>query len=190
MRDQARVLIAQGIDPLAEKDQAEAKSGPTFGEVAKEWFSIKSRSWAKSNIKPMRLRLEKYLLSNFDKTPIKDLSTQDFLKVLREIEGRGKYETAHRIDQMASQISRFARLSGIIDRNPLADIADIMVPAKTIHRKAILNTDEIGCLLRDLECSTSCPITTFALKIMPYVLVRSGELRGARWDKIDFETRT
>ena len=189
-RDQARVLIAQGVDPLEEKNQAEAKSGPTFGEVAKEWFALKSRSWAESNIKPMRLRLEKYLLSNFDKTPIKDLTTQDFLKVLRGIEGRGKYETAHRIAQMASQISRFARLSGLIAHNPLADIADILIPVKTTHHKAIITPDEIGCMLRDLEYSKSRPVTTFALKIMPYVFVRSGELRSARWDEIDFETRT
>ena len=73
-RDQARVLLAQGVDPLAEKDQAEVKSGPTFGEVAEEWFAIKSHSWSKSSIKPRRLRLEKYLLANFAKTPIKDLT--------------------------------------------------------------------------------------------------------------------
>lgn len=75
----------------------------------------------------MRLRLEKYLLNNFDKIPIKDLTTQDYLRVLRAIEGCGKYETAHRIAQMASQVSRFAKLSGLIDHNPLADISDILI---------------------------------------------------------------
>lgn len=61
---------------------------------------------------------------------------------------------------------------------------------KATHHKAILNPDEIGCLLRDLENTKSRPITTLALRIMPYVFVRSGELRKARWAEIDFETRT
>ncbi len=188
-RDQARVLLASGSDPQATKKEKETQ-GITFGAVAEEWFAFKCSLWGEGYAKVVRLRMDKYLLANFANDALKELRACDFLPMLREIEYQEKYETAHRIAQIANQIFRYAKLLGIIENNPIADISEIMMSAKVTHRSAILDPEQIGCMLRDLEYTTSRPVTTYALKIMPYVFVRSGELRAALWDEIDFDTKT
>lgn len=42
----------------------------------------------------MRLRLDSYLLPMLPRKPFSDLTTQDFLAVLRKVENRGRLETA------------------------------------------------------------------------------------------------
>ena len=58
---------------------------------------------------------------------------------------------------------------------------------QTQHYAAIINPADFGSLLADIEQYKGEPAISHALRILPYVFVRSGELRGARWDEIDVE---
>ncbi|ABM18593.1 hypothetical protein Maqu_1509 [Marinobacter nauticus VT8] len=53
--------------------------------------------------------------------------------VLRKIQAQGKYETAHRIKQRISQVSRFAISDGSAERDPAADLRGHLksMPAKS-----------------------------------------------------------
>ncbi len=53
------------------------------------------------------------------------------------------------------------------------------------HRAAITTPAEVGNLLRAIDAYPGDLSIRYALKILPYVFVRSGELRGARWEEID-----
>ncbi|WP_396623287.1 phage integrase central domain-containing protein [Marinobacter sp. W-8] len=52
--------------------------------------------------------------------------------MLRKIQAQGKYETAHRIKQQISQVSRFAISDGWAERDPAADLRGLVksMPAK------------------------------------------------------------
>ena len=187
-RDAARTLLASGGDPKTEKNVAEHKrNAPTFHSVAEEWFSVKKEAWSDGHTRTMRLRLDSYLLPMLPRKPFSELTTQDFLEVLRKVENRGRLETAHRLAQICGQVARFARLSGIIRYDPVQGISEVLKPAKEKHQATITNPAEVGRLLSIIETYPGRTVTLMALRIMPYVFVRSGELRGAKWEEIDMD---
>ncbi len=188
-RDAARTLLANGGDPLGEKKESE-KLACTFDSVLEEWFEYRKREWAPSYIRAMRLRVNRYLHGKLPDKPFSELEVQDFLSIIREIEKRGTFETARKIAQICGQVCRYARLSGLIKSNPIEGIAEILVPYKSEHFKAITDPVQIGQLLRDIQHYPGRPPTGFALRILPYVFIRSQELRGARWSEINFDTAT
>jgi integrase len=49
---------------------------------------------------------------------------------------------------------------------------------------------KIGELLTKIFSYQGSPSVVYALRILPYVFTRPGELRHAEWEKIDFETAT
>lgn len=55
------------------------------------------------------------------------------------------------------------------------------------HHASITDPQEIGALLRAIDDYLGDVSISFALKILPYVFVRSSELRGATWAEIDLD---
>ena len=58
---------------------------------------------------------------------------------------------------------------------------------ETKHRSAIVAPSSIGALLRAIETYDGDISILYALRILPYVFVRSQELRGAAWEEIDLD---
>jgi integrase len=187
-RDAARTLLANGGDPLAEK--GEKSSAPDFATVAEEWFQFKSRTWAERTRLKTRNRLEAHLLRGIPCKPFPELEAQDFLRVIRKVETQGKHVTAHQLAQICGQIVRYAKLSGVIKYNPIQDIADLLVPAEHKHFATTTDPEKIGNMLADIRVYSGTTSVSMALRILPYVFVRSGEIRGARWSEIDFDSAT
>ena len=61
---------------------------------------------------------------------------------------------------------------------------------QTNHYATITDAAEVGHPLRAIDEYAGEPSTWFALNILPLVIVRSVELRGAEWSEFDFETAT
>jgi hypothetical protein len=94
-RDDARRLLADGIDP-GEKRKSETLAGAeTFEAVAREWFGKFSPKWAKGHADKIIRRLERDVFPWLGSKPIATISSPDLLGVLRRIEARGAVETAH-----------------------------------------------------------------------------------------------
>ena len=55
------------------------------------------------------------------------------------------------------------------------------------HRAAITTSLEAGGLLRAIQGFKGHPVTTAALKLLPHVFVRPGELRYAEWADFDLD---
>ena len=177
-KDAALRLLAEGQDPLAEAREEKAQAR-TFGDVYKEWFYRKSAKWAASYIRTTRLRAARYLAPTLFPRPFKELGTPDFLEILRDIEARGKPETAKRMAQMCGQVCRYAKVIGVIDRDPMENVSEVLDPPRPSHFPAIVDPKQLGVLLRAIYQHPGRASTSFALRVMPYVFVRSGELRGA-----------
>ena len=67
-REQAKKLLAQGIDPSAHKQEAKAaataieqEQATTFEAVAREWFSKKKAAWKPVHQEKILSRLEKQI---------------------------------------------------------------------------------------------------------------------------------
>lgn len=191
---EARKLLANGIDPNeAKKTQRarllEAAAPPvdTVERIGKEWFDKFGKDWVEGHATKISRRLERDLYPYLGKQEIKTVTPAQLLAVLRRVEARGALETAHRLHQNCGQIWRYAVASGLAERDVTQDLKGAIPPAKGSHLGAITEPKEIGNLLRNIEDYSGSEVIRHALRLAPYVFVRPGELRQARWSEFDLE---
>ena len=194
--DRAREQIAQGIDPRVEKkriaEQAQAeeqRQARTFEAVALEWHDRKTRNNVASHNRANILqRLKSHILPYIGSVPIADLKPADILAAIKHTEEREAYDLAHRLLQLIGQVCKYARACEYVPYNVADGLTAALAPTpKHTPRAALLEPKEIMLLLRSIDSYGGYMPISYALKIMPYVFVRSLELRGARWDELDLE---
>lgn len=193
-RIEIRKLVDAGLDPLVERkrmvDQEkaiEAELQNTFEHVAREWHGKAKSQWSEVHKKKILSRLEKQLFPYLGHIPISQLETTDYLAAIQKAEARGVIETAHRLAQICGQVARYAVHAGIIKHDAASLVKGALSHVQTQHYAAIINPVEFGSLLADIEQYKGEPAICHALRIMPYVFVRSGELRGAKWAELDLD---
>jgi integrase len=190
-RDEAKRQLAKGIDPSAHR-QAE-KASSTFQEtnslefVAREWLAQNQGAWVPSHGIRIKQRLENDVFPFLGKAMVADISPSMILEVLRRIESREAFETAHRVRTNLSQTFRFAIATGRMSSDPTRDLRGALRPVKTTHLAAITEPARVGELLRLIDGYRGGVVVTTALKVAPLVFVRPGELRRAEWADIDLE---
>lgn len=187
-RDEARQLLADGVDPSARRRAEKMTDGnETFEAVAREWLSVQEKKLAADTLRLARRRLESWAFPIIGARPVVELEPPEILRLLRRIEAKGKHETAHRVRQRISQIMRFAIVTGRARRDPTADLKGALVTTPTKNRAAITDPREVGPLLRAMEGYDGQPATWAALQVLALTFVRPGELRKAEWPEIDLD---
>lgn len=190
-RDEARKLVAQGIDPAehrkAKKAAQQERAANSFEVVAREWFSKMAPNWAKSHADKIIARLENDLFPWLGGKPIAEIKAPEILTCLRRIEERGALDTAHRALQNCGQIFRYAISTGRAEHNVAADLKGALPPPKSGHFAAITEPRKVGELLRAMDEVSTGFVVKCALRLAPLVFVRPGELRTAQWSDIDFD---
>jgi integrase len=184
-REEARKLIADGVDPSITKQAEKTAAADTFRVIGLEWLA--KQKLAPATMEKARWTLDDLLFPDLGEKPISVITAPEVLAVLRRIEGRGAIETAHRTKQRASQIFRYAIATGRASHDPTGDLRGALQAANVEHRAAITEPKRAGELLRAMADYTGQPSTHYALKVAPYVFVRPGELRAAEWSEIDLD---
>ena len=190
-RDEARRVLAKGIDPIERQklDRIEASiaAANTFGIIADEWL-IKTE---KDGISPVTLKKTRWLLSltnpPLTNRPIAEISPHELLAVLRKVEARGRLNSAGRLRSTCGQVFRYAIATARASRDISVDLRGALIRPKVTHRAAITEPLEVGGLLRAIEGFAGHPETLAALRLLPHVFVRPGELRHAEWCEFNFE---
>jgi integrase len=191
-RDSARAQLAAGTDPSEHKKLMKATalsdSANTFEVIAREWHSGQSRIWSPIHTKNVSDRLSRNVFPYLGNKAITDITVPELLQVLRRIEARGAFETAHRVLGNVSEVFRFAIASGKADRNIAVDLKGALQPVKKKHLAAVTDPKRAGELLRMIDSYSGTLTVQCALKLAPLVFVRPGELRTAQWRDINLET--
>ena len=187
-RDDARRLVADGIDPSAERKAAKAAGADSFEAVGREWHEKHSRKWATSHAEKVLTRMERDLFPWIGNRSVSEIKPMEILAALRRIESRGALETAHRARQYCSQVMRYAVATGRAERDSAADLKGALPPVQDDnHRAAITDPKAVGDLLRAMDGYEGYFVTKCALRLAPLVFVRPGELRHAEWSEIDLD---
>jgi integrase len=118
--------------------------------------------------------------------PIRAITPQELLVVLRRIEARGAKSIAPRALQICGRIFRFAVATGRADRDPSRDLIGALAPYKVRHFASLSEPDAVGDLMRAIQDYRGAFVTRCALRLAPLVFVRPGELRQAQWSEFDF----
>ena len=204
--EEARALVAQGIDPSQarkaakqeaahqdEQAQREAQGLPlhgSFESVAREWFDTRKDEWAPTYAKKIFRRLEVDVFPWLGRLPVPNITPPMVLDMLRKAENRGAIETAHRVLETCGQVFRFAVATGRIESNPARDLKDALRKPMVQHFAAITDPQRFGELLRAIDSYRGTPVVCAALRLMPLMLLRPGELRQAQWDELDLPAAT
>ena len=186
-RDEARKLIADGIDPNARRKAERSAQAETFEAVANEWLELHKSSLAPETIPMLGTRLRSFLYPYIGSRPVADIRAQELLAVLRRIEARGRHETAHRVRALAGRVLRYAVATGRAPHDVAADLKDALAPVKSKNFASVTDPRRVGELMRAIHGYGGHPVTALALKLAPLVFVRPGELRAAEWSEFDLE---
>ena len=192
MRDEARATKATGVDPgtarREEKIERLNRAKNTFEAVTRNWMDVHGTKVKPQTMHIYKVVLEKFVFPLIGKTPVRDLKAPDFLAMLRRLEAQGQLYTVKRVAIVCGLIMRFAVATGHADIDPLPSLRGSLKSHKTKHLAAMTDPKQVGRLMRAIDAYSGSFVVSCALKIAPYVFVRPGELRHARWADIDFES--
>ena len=187
----AELMLAQGIDPVAhrleEHTRKKLAAANTFEAVAREWWEdVHRHEVSTGQAERNRRRLELHVYPHLATDPIAGINAQRLLGVLRRLERRGIVATAHRTKDVCSQVFEFAIATGRADANPAKALGRrALRPAKVKHHPAVTDPAQLAQLLRGIDAHGGEPTTMAALKLVPILFPRPGELRTARWEDFD-----
>ncbi len=192
-RLKAKRLLDQGVDPNEQKklDKLEklAKYENSFEALAREWHGQKQHSWKDKHSETTLKRLEANVFPHIGKRPISDIKASELLKALKEIEDRGSRDLAHRQLQHCGQIFRYAIATSRAEVDITANLKGALQPVVSTGF-AHLSEKELPDFLQklnkyDVEYGGT-PLTKLAFKLLILSFVRSAEIRGAKWNEIDW----
>jgi integrase len=188
-RDAAKRTLAEGNDPSierkVEKQKKSLAAGNTFKVVATEWYDLKKPGWAPSYAVRLKSRLDEDLLEPLGARLISDIRPLEMLDVLRAIENRGAVEMAKRVKQMASGIFCYGMATERCLSDPTASLKGILKPpSPPKHRKA-LSASQLPGFMNALSLYDGDEIKKLGLKLVIHTLVRTAEIRFARWSEFE-----
>lgn len=186
--DEARRLLADRIDPAAvRKAEKAGATGGTFEALAREWYAQEAGEWAPSHGGRILRRLERDVFPHVGTRPVSEIAAPELLAVLRRIEARGAVETAHRARQNCEAVLDYAIATGRCERNVARDLRGALKPARGTSLPAVTKAARVGEILRAVESYRGTGTVRAALRLLPLLAVRPGELRHARWEEIDLD---
>ena len=193
-RDEARRLIAQGVDPSARRKEISRQrvvdAENSFEVVAREWFQKQAPIWSDIHQKNVISKLEKNIFPYLGDDTVAAISAPNLLRVLRKIEERGAIETAHRTLSICGQVFRYAIATARAERDVAADLKGALPPVKRKHLPAIVDPERLSALLLEIDGYSGTLPVQCALKLAPLVFLRPGELRKAKWSDINLDDAT
>lgn len=172
-RDKAKELLANDIDPGAQKKAAKEEAAAaareqalTFAVAAQEWFATKQDSNAAANFKKKQWLISP-LNERIGEMPITKLTPGDILGAIRPVEAAGHSVTAHKLAETAGQVCRFARTCGYIVYNPADGLKEVLKPIRTKHYATMTDPAAVCHLLRCIDDYQGGVVVGYALKILP-----------------------
>ncbi|VXD08825.1 Prophage integrase IntS [Enterobacterales bacterium 8AC] len=191
-REDAKKIIAAGDDPAEVKKakklalRAETEIIDPFEAVALEWHKLKSAKWSAGYASDIMEAFKKDIFPHIGQRPIADIKPLELLEVLKLIEVRGATEKARKVRQRCGEVFRYAIVTGRAFYNPAPDLASAMQGHDAVHYP-FLKADELPEFFSLLNTYTGSPIVLLGAHLLILTGLRTGELRAAKWEEIDFE---
>ncbi|OKP05379.1 tyrosine-type recombinase/integrase [Xenorhabdus eapokensis] len=189
-RDEAKKLIADGIDPNQDKKQkklaAQGEISNTFESIAREWYEGRKDRWSVGYREDMMDAFEKDVFPYIGHRPIAEIKPLELLDLLSIMEKRGVTDKLKKVRQRCGEVWTYAIITGRAEYNPAPDLASAFIPHQREHY-AHLSVDELPEFLRSIDKYMGSQIVRTALRMLILTGVRPGELRKAEWSEIDLD---
>jgi integrase len=185
---QIREWVEDGLDPVFEKRKAAGI--PTFKEASQKVVDLHRKTWRNEKHEAQWLRtLEMFAWPTLGDIRVSEITGPMVRNVLAEI-WFTKPETARRVRQRIGAVLDWAYASGYRETEaPMRSITKGLPrqPKKGDSHFAAMPYGEVAAFMSRLNERES--FTRLALQFAILTAARSGEVRGASWAEIDFETQ-
>ena len=205
---QAKNDIAQGINPALVKQQRKAQAkaeaeaikqekedqGNVLSKVVTDWLSLKSVNLRKATLTKLNGVLNNYILPVLGEKPIKTITQDDLLSVLKTIEDKGYKDTAHTACSRLKEIFSHAMLRNYIEKDVSFGLDKLLKPLiadEREHYAAVTDAEEIADMIQKIDGylqnhNIDLPISC-AMRIYRYLPLRKNELLGLLWKEVDLD---
>ncbi len=193
---EARILIAEGKDPLTERRKAEAQikreALTRFSDVAKSYIEEHSPKWtSKKHAHDWESTLRRLAYPVLDQKPLAQLATEDVIRVLKPI-WYCKRETARKLQGRIQMIFSYAKAGKLyVGENPamwkdhLCHYFPVLSgPHHVKHHRSLHYGLLPGFFAQLIQLDT---IGSKALQYTILTAARTSEVRYVKRDEIDFK---
>jgi integrase len=197
---EARELLNQGIDPIERRREQQAAAEvakareTTFADAVNAYISGHEATWRNPKHRYQWRATLAYACETIGSVPVSAVETEHVLKVLDPI-WRTKPETGSRLRGRIEVVLSYATARGWRDRNVMNPAIwrghlQLVLPSKHKVRKvehlAALPWQDAPAFMKALHEREGFGVR--ALEFVILTAVRSGEVRGTRWDEIDLDS--
>ena len=197
---ECRRQVLSGLDPLEERGRVkrvrllEQARSITFQEAAEQCIASKKPEWKNAkHAQQWANSLTTYAYPVFGTLSVSDLDTDLVLKAIEPI-WISKAETASRVRQRIETVWDWARARKYVEgenparlRGHIDKILAKTAKVKRVKHHAAVPYKQIATFIIKLRGRKGS--SALAMEFMILTAARTGEVRGARWQEIDFTTK-
>lgn len=195
-----RAQVEQGIDPVEARKaviaslKASQAKALTFEQAARACHTAKVSEFRNAKHKDDWLSsLERHVFSQLGSLPVSEIQLPHLVRVLEPI-WTTKTETATRVRQRIEAVWSWAKVAlNLTGENParwkgnLEHVLPKPAKVRKVEHHAALPWQNVGGFMADLRKREG--MGARALEFAILTAARSGEVRGATWDEIDFKAK-
>lgn len=200
-------MVAKGVDPKSIRRQEKLSKythlkNATFSEMTKAWKKNQidsrrqkkhgKRSFSDSTLQFWDLCLG-YVCKEIGDLRMNDITSETVLSICEGIQNNDNEAVfvGASARLYTEKVFSFAVARGLCDNNVVIHTRGELAPASSgKHLPAIIKPDLFATLLKDMDSFEGAShVTIEAINILPYVFVRSIDLRSMRWDDIDWDRK-
>lgn len=192
---EGRRLLDGGQDPLEVKREnvmrARATTAvPTFEAAARQVHEAIAPGFRNAkHVAQWIVTLEQYAFPEIGSSSVADLRASHFAEILRGI-WLTKPETASRVKQRCGKVMQWCAARGFVTASPVGAV-DMLLPRqpgkreRTAHHPAVPWREVPGFVSSVLRSGRPSQ-SKLMLELLVLTAVRSGEVRGMRWQEVDW----
>lgn len=195
LRDEARALLAKGINPRAHRKQKRQSvrlaDENTFKAVFDTWVEHRRlvlKEGRQSTLSQIQRIFVKDVLPALGKRSIYEIQRSDLLEVVARIERRKALTSAEKVRTWFRQMFRYALIivPGL-PLNPAFDLDVVALPQPPVRHNPFLRMPELPAMLQILRQYPGKLQTQLGLRLLFLTGVRTGELRLATPDQFHLD---
>jgi integrase len=163
-----------------------AENRNTFKVVAEEWIEDRLGQRSQTYRDQCRRAFANDVYPAIGRMPMREITAAQVLAILRKMDGRGATTLALQVRQWISAVFRFGVATLRADADPAAALKGA-IQRKAINHSQPMSREQLGEYLAAVDRYKGHRGTVIALKLLPMLFTRTGELRCARWSEFDLD---
>jgi integrase len=185
-RDEARILLRNGTDPLAVKEERRVTdrrvADAAFPKVAAAWLEFKKKGWAEATYSKANYVLDAYLIPALRRESIATLKTKDAAEALQAIPP----SLARKARQYLGGIVDYAIRQELRDDGKLLSLRGALARQQKGHVPAATDPNSLQAVVRAVD-EWEIPVTRNALLLTMLTAQRPGLVVSAEWSEFNLQ---